>query len=214
MQTALFEIERVNMGSHKQRAARYHNQLTAVLGKGSDWEYRGECQELEAPSGKCACGQVGLRFLFTVHHPDGRRAILGSSCIVTYEGISPETAAAVQADADRLLNAGAERERKAREASRANDVQALLAQWTTIEFEMDRLCAAWHAAHPWQRLPYGIYQRDPQCNAAERFKRLAEGKSHPFVRIPALKTKNGQIKRLTDKLAAARLMLAQIRGYF
>jgi hypothetical protein len=98
------------LAARKQREAyrtlqrsQYVARLAAVLGRGADWEYRGECQDLQMPSGKCSCGHHGLRYLFTIHHKtSGRRAIVGSSCVETFPGISPELAAQLGAEADRL----------------------------------------------------------------------------------------------------------------
>ena len=54
-QNAAYRIE--GRLSHRQR-------LAARLGDGRDWEYTGECTELEHATGKCTCGHIGLRFLW------------------------------------------------------------------------------------------------------------------------------------------------------
>src|SRR5665647_2130021 len=92
-----------------ERAARaagtaaYHRTLAAVLGNGADWEYRGECLDNGRSVGKCSCGHPGIRYEFLLRHKNGSRtAIVGSTCIAHFHGISEELADRIQADAERL----------------------------------------------------------------------------------------------------------------
>ena len=95
--------------------AYYAERLAAVLGDGSRWQYRGECIELPQATGRCSCGHHGLRVLFTLHNlDDGRTAIVGRVCVTQYAGITPATLAAVQATAERLEAAAADRHHAAR----------------------------------------------------------------------------------------------------
>lgn len=65
----------------------YRLRLEAALGNPAEWEYRGECWRLPFCGGRCACGHVGLRFQFRIHHPDGRTAIVGSTCINQFPNV-------------------------------------------------------------------------------------------------------------------------------
>jgi hypothetical protein len=85
---------------------RYAERLARVLGDGAQWEYRGECTDLQRPCGRCACGHEGLRYLFTLHHKlTERTVIVGSVCVETYHGISGQVVAALAAEVDRLQRA-------------------------------------------------------------------------------------------------------------
>lgn len=56
--------------------------LVRALGNPSEWDYLGT-EPADAGVGsteKCSCGH-GIRYVFTVNHPDGRTANIGSECI-------------------------------------------------------------------------------------------------------------------------------------
>lgn len=217
MITTLFDVETtpeaVSAG-RKAGGARHAANLAAVLGNGAEWEYRGECCDLGYPTGKCACGQIGLRFEFTIHHPDGRRAIVGSSCILSYDGVTPELAERLAADVERLQAEGRERERKAREAARAAEVVDLMRQWSEAEYLTDTAAAAWRNNNPrpaWE--PHAIYKRGAyKRRLDERPERDAAGELHPYCRLPALKTTAGQIKRLREYLTVCARELETVRN--
>lgn len=106
------ELDRLRNRSH------YVQRLAAVLGRGMDWEYRGECLDLQWPSGRCTCGHTGLRYLFTIHHKtSGRTAIVGSTCVTTYPGISPELAERLTAEVERLEDIARRKAAAARDAA-------------------------------------------------------------------------------------------------
>lgn len=190
--------------------ASYAERLAAALGDGSRWEYRGECCELPRATGRCACGHHGLVRLFTLHNiDDGRTAIVGSVCVTQYHGITPETLAAVRADADRLEAEAAARARAAREAARTDAVAAAVAELSAIEYAIDAACQQWRAAHVGQRWePYHVYRR-PSAG-----QRLADRQpTHPYIRLPQLKTPAGIVARLRKQIGAAEAVLAQVRAY-
>jgi hypothetical protein len=55
--------------------------LVASLGKPEEWEYTGIVTEAGPPTfAHCACGHP-IRDCFHIKHPDGRQAIIGSTCI-------------------------------------------------------------------------------------------------------------------------------------
>lgn len=211
MQSLLFQdVATTNTGQRTMRRSSYASTLAAVLGNGAEWEYRGECFELPFPTGKCACGQVGLRFEFRIHHADGRSVIVGSSCIETYPEINPDMAARIRADVDRLLSQKAERERAAREAGRSRQIQQLMAEWSEAEYATDLAAHAWRQSHPWVSfVPQAIYARG--CVDA-RLNDRKEGKPHRFCKLPALKTSAGQLRRLREYLATCAAELAAVRA--
>lgn len=102
-----------------RRNAHYARRLAAVLGNGDEWEYRGECMVLDRPTGRCACGHEGLRYLFRLHHKSGRTCIVGSTCVGTYRGISPALVSRLTAEVARLEAADRLRAARAREAALA-----------------------------------------------------------------------------------------------
>lgn len=55
-----------------------------LLGRPQDFEYRGQCIDLEKPIGKCTCGHP-IRFQYIVHDKVTKEMrILGSECINNY----------------------------------------------------------------------------------------------------------------------------------
>lgn len=195
------------------RAASYAAKLTWVLGDGREWEYRGECWELPRATGECACGHKGLIFQFRIHHTKSdRTAIVGSSCIETYEGITPELVTRLTTDLDRLQNAARLRITQAKNAARAERVQLLLAELSALEWNCDAACAAWRSRNPRERYePYDIYKRgNYERRLEQREERTAAGLLHHCAKIPGLKTTTGQVKRLEGAIADAKRELERI----
>lgn len=188
----------------------YAERLAAVLGDGSRWEYRDECTELPQATGRCACGHHGLRLLFTIHNiDDGRTAIVGRVCVTQYHGITPDTLRAIQAHAERLEAAAAERSRQARELANQNAVAAVVAEWSAVEYAVDAAVQSWRAAHPCQRWePYHVYRRPSAGLRLDNRQPV-----HPFVKVPEMKTAAGIIGRIRRKIAAAQAVLDEVRGY-
>lgn len=188
----------------------YAERLAAALGDGSRWEYRGECCELARPTGRCACGHHGLRYVFKLHNlDDGRTAIVGSVCVFSYHGITPATVEALRADADRLEAAAADRSRAAREAAKQAHVADAVAQLSAVEYAIDAAVESWRDAHAGQRWePYHVYRRPGAA------RRLAERQpTHPCVRLPELKTAAGILARIQKQTKAAEWILAEVRNY-
>lgn len=184
--------------------------LAETLGDGAQWEYRGECADLGSPRGTCTCGHAGIRYEFTLHHADGRSAVVGSSCIETYQGVSTATAAAILADLEKLKAAGRERIRQAKEAAKAAAVQALLAEWSGLEYDADAVVLAYARRWDSYRLPFRVYNRN-YAGLAGRLEGRNAGKLHPFCRVPAMKTTTGQAARLKKEIAKAVRHLAELR---
>lgn len=187
----------------------YAERLAAALGDGSRWEYRGDCCELPRPDGRCSCGHHGLKYLFTLHNiDDGRQATVGSVCVFTYAGITPETVEALRADAERLEAAAAERTKAAREAARQADVAAAVAEWSALEYAIDAAVESWRAAHPGQWEPYQVYRRPGAGRRLDDRQPIS-----PVVKVPELKTAAGILAAVRRKIAAARAVLEEVRGY-
>jgi hypothetical protein len=148
--------------------------------------------------------------LFTLHNmDDGRTAIVGRVCVTQYAGITPATLAAVQATAERLEAAAADRARAARETARALTVSAALDELSAAHYAIDEACQAWRDLHPGQTwAPYHVYRR--QQAAA----RLADRQpTHPYVRLPQLRTAAGIVARLRREIRAAGDVLDQVKAY-
>lgn len=191
----------------------YAERLSAVLGDGSRWEYRDECTDLGHPTGKCACGHNGLRYLFTLHNvDDGRTAVVGSVCVFGYAGITPEVVASLRESADRMEAAAAERVAKSKaalkDAANAEQISALVAEWSAIEYAADVAAQYWRDSHSQYFEPYHVYRR--RCAA----QRLADRQPvHPYIRMPQLKSASGIIRRLKKNIADANRILEIIRAY-
>ncbi len=210
MTATLFDLEPVRISPRAVSASHYTRNLARVLGNGAEWEYSGDCTDLGAPTGKCACGHMGLRYLFTLNHPDGRKAVVGSVCVGNYPGISPALADRLAAEVERLQAAAREAQRQAIEASQSSVVQALMRQWSAAEYQTDQAVADWHNRNQWARwYPHAIYRRP---YASERLADRADDRLHPFCCLPVLKTSAGQAKRLRHYLTECARELEQARA--
>lgn len=170
--------------------------LAAVLGNGAEWTYDGNCAEAQDCSGTCACGQKGLRFLFRLDHPDGRTAIVGSSCIETYPGISPAVVATLGATLDGIRERLAEARKRASAAAREAEVQRLVREWSDLEWKLDRLTVEWDSrAACWRARPYG-YRHGAKQRIAEGTDRLHPRVENPHLGWRKLASATGQRKRL------------------
>lgn len=197
----------------KAGQAAYARNLAAVLGNGADWEFRDECTDLGGPLGRCACGHPAIRFEFTLHHKhDGRRVVVGSSCVKNYHGISEETAERIQAAADRMEAAIADAKRQARERAQDAEIQSLLAEWSAAEYAIDQECQRWSDCHHGgdRYAPWPIYRRP---GYARRLAERGDG-LHPHVKLPALKSKAGMAKRIRREIESARAYMNQVIGSY
>ena len=95
-----FEISAETNKRWKLEATEGHYKaLLAKLGNGADWEYRGECTEDPRCGGRCSCGHIGLRYLFTIRHKEtGRPAIVGSTCIGHFRSVNEKMVAGIEAE--------------------------------------------------------------------------------------------------------------------
>ena len=100
MQLALFDV-----GQRTAAPTFYQTNLLHVLGDARLWSYHGECVDAGRPSGRCSCGHVGLRYLFTIHGPNGRTAIVGSTCIGHFRSQNPAMVEKIETDSKELRNA-------------------------------------------------------------------------------------------------------------
>ena len=110
------------------------DKLQHVLGDGREWEYRRECRYAEGGEGECACGQKHLKYLYTIHHPDGRAVDVGSTCILQYDEANPEMAGAISADARVLQREVRERHRREK-TQRERDAKR--AKWRAAEQRLE-----------------------------------------------------------------------------
>lgn len=194
----------------------YARRLAAALGNGADWSFDGEMAEDPACQGRCACGHEGLRFLFTLTHKanPARREIVGSSCVLSYPGISPEVVEGMERALDAAKERAAEARRKCKAATDAAEVQALISEWSAIEWACDRGVAAWNARHSFRDFqPRAVYLR----HSAER--RLAGDTTgihprpaNPQAKFRSLKSAAGQKAALRRRIEKAKAELAEIRA--
>ena len=86
-------------------SSEYENRLIKALSPNpSEWEYRGEIYDTESPGGSmCACGHP-IRYEFYIYHPDGRKAVVGSTCVENFGAINPEMADRMRNDLDVLFS--------------------------------------------------------------------------------------------------------------
>lgn len=193
--TAIEQLERTE--TRTESSLGHAARLAAVLGNGAEWTYDGNMSEDEKCGGTCACGQKGLRFLFRLDHPDGRTAIVGSSCIESYPGISPDVVATLGATLDGIKARLAEARRRAAQAGREAQIQALLGQWSALEWERDRLSVEWDNRAPyWRRFVPRGYRHGARARLEAGTNRLHPAVENPLAPWRKLATAHGQRKRL------------------
>lgn len=138
MQT-LFDITKEQRQSEAVERRGAHNAaLVKALGDGRDWEYTGDYQELPQATGVCACGHIGLRHLFMIRNTkNGNTAIVGSSCIETFQSANPEMVERIRAEVAELHAKSEDRKRAARELTREREIQAALDEFDAVAWELD-----------------------------------------------------------------------------
>jgi hypothetical protein len=147
--------------------------------------------------GKCACGHEAIRYEFTIHHPDGRTAILGSTCIETYPGISPEAVAAVERDLFRLEAEAKAREKRARELTQDQEIIALARQWSDSLYRLDEAIGNSGRRIAWKL--WDAYRFRDGCRA--RLENRTPGTIHPKAKMKQYKSKAAAIRFLKSAIA-------------
>lgn len=184
--------------------ASYHRALAAVLGDGANWEYRGECLDNGRPVSKCSCGHPGIRHEFLLRHKGGQRtAIVGSTCINHWQGISQELADRIQADADRLQREADERLKAAKRLVQEKTVAAKLDELHRLAWELDErlaaLCKTWEFRNRSRSLKYAAWLR---YRGAEYRLLARDGRAdHPCIRMPKYKQHAAAVKWLDRQIA-------------
>ena len=193
-------------GDHRVLGAVEHAQrlLAAFGGDTSGWAWTGEVieQDPQAPGATpCACGHVGLRWLFPWENPKHprQRVITGSVCVENVEGLSPTSVAALQARAARLI---AERQADKRKQEAARRVEAVATMRTQVLAAVDARYPSvppYHAAleaaraESW-RIPYPRFEQ--LSREEQRAIRRHQGLTWAVQEAGKLKSASGQRKRL------------------
>jgi hypothetical protein len=121
-------IERTERQEEKATSRLHHVEtLVAKLGNPSEWEHTGVVNDLGRPEGECACGHA-IRYEFCLEHPDGRKAVVGSTCIDHFEHINPALYASLKGALDGIREKLAADKRTAREAQQDAEVEKLKAE--------------------------------------------------------------------------------------
>jgi len=197
------EAPEARQARRRAGAEQWSRQLFLAIGDGSEWDYRGECCDLQRPEGKCACGHQGLRYLFTIHRArDGKTAKIGSTCINHFSGISAALVDGITADRERLEKAAAERI-KAAKATAANQQNAeLLAELSALLWSIERKLAA---APDGARVPHFLWwaQLTPE-NARWRLAKYGSdgSKTHPAIKPKPYKIAAALTRWLKGQIAA------------
>jgi hypothetical protein len=110
------------------------------LGDVREWTFDGEVIDLGIPSGKCTCDHP-IRYVFVIHHPDGRTAPVGSECINHFQAYNPELWEKMKhAHADFWEQRKAA-EKAAKEAQAQKDVMAARIPWLAVRKGAEQLLA-------------------------------------------------------------------------
>jgi hypothetical protein len=181
--------------------------LAAVLGNGEDWEYQGECIDLEKPEGKCACGH-SIRYQFILHHKTepGRTAPVGRVCIENYSMVRPEVVARIRADEQKLIDQAKARIKAAKDLAAQQEIDALLTELNEKYWTITRLIQRKYRSYT--KLPYELYMHGftiERVNAA--IDNYQDGKICPFMpRFKIYKVRNAFKKAIEEKFTTVRIL--------
>ena len=122
-------IERAEKTVERTEGSVHHVEaLIAALGNPSEWEYTGDVTDAGTYGvAKCACGHP-IRFQFHIEHPDGRKAIVGSTCVNHFATINPTLHAALVEALEGVKAKLAADKRAAREAKQDEEIARLKAE--------------------------------------------------------------------------------------
>lgn len=96
----------------------YHaNLLRALGGDPSGWEWTGEVFESKQLAYTCACGHIGLRYLYMLRKPGHQNVGVGSSCILNYRGVDQSLVDAIGGHVAELRRLASERRSAAKRAA-------------------------------------------------------------------------------------------------
>jgi hypothetical protein len=165
----------------------YNARLLSALGDGRQWEYRGECNDLRKPVGKCSCGHQ-IRFEYIIHHrtDQDRTAVVGSDCVGYFAQVTPETFAALSEAVEATKARLAEAKRAAEEAKRQEAAQAEEAAWRELRERALALDARgkelgkrvpgalWRAVHRSDACAEEAPEYQRTCDLVKWYKRQAE----------------------------------------
>ncbi len=131
--TLLENLESAEMS--KMGAFVWSANLTCALGNPSEWEFTGEVTQAGPPRfANCACGHP-IMDCFHIAHKDGRRAIVGSTCIEYFQDagiIYGELTAALESLKKRIAEAKKAAKRAADEIKVAEARAAYEARYDTL----------------------------------------------------------------------------------
>lgn len=197
------------LAKHESRSG-YAARLAAALGNGADWEFTGQVTCLQFPTGVCACGHNGLKYLFFIQHrTTGASLAVGSSCIETYQDINPEMVGAIQSKLAELRADHAETIRKAKESAGAAEVQALALAVSAKRLELFQAVAS---MDPGRWLPPTVWRLCHSVYSARLIVADVEKRGEPInITIPAMKTARGQIARLNKMSADYDIAMAELK---
>lgn len=170
----------------------YAKRLIVALGDPRKWNYTGDFCDLGKPSGTCACGHMGIRYEFLLKHPDGRTAVVGSTCICHYYLINPEVAERMAMDYDSLMQKLADARKQAKKASDTEEVRNLTAQYNTAYDGINGAYKALKAEHKfaprrmWELCAHYTYRLKPSEAILTKYKRACDQKRHLLAGIKAV----------------------------
>lgn len=184
--------------------------LAQAIGDGAEWHYVG-MTELAHPTGECACGQIGLRWLFHIKRArDGAKAILGINCVDIFQDVNPEMVETMRAELERIEQGHRDRAAAAKKAIEDQKVAAAVAELESILWQRGELIgAAYRRRLAGQWLPSVVYREGDLWS--RRMAKREAGEPVTVARLPALKTPRGMLARIEGLTRGARRDLDEAR---
>lgn len=121
----------------KLEKSQYGNAWRAKLSEAlapdpSEWRFTGEIGEDDSGLAKCACGH-SIKYLFHLERErDGKKVIVGSSCIEHYGEANPELVESIKAANEDLKKRIQEEKKAAKRAAQEAEVDKIRDEWESL----------------------------------------------------------------------------------
>lgn len=122
-----------NTISNLKHSNAWRERLAAALAPSpGEWEFTGEVGEDDTGMAKCACGH-SIKYLFNLERKrDGKKVIVGSSCIEHYGEAAPELVESIKKAVEELKAKLAEDKKKAKAAAAEIEVYKIEVEWEAL----------------------------------------------------------------------------------
>jgi hypothetical protein len=145
-------MERI--AEEKEQSLHHVQALINALGDPSKWEYRDEMNDTGSMNSRCACGHA-IRYEFIIYSPEGKTAILGSTCIENFSQFNPESAARMKKDYETFMEKVKAELKEQKEKLASEEVEKAKSEFEPVYAEFKKYIDAKRSPNGY--LPYDVY---------------------------------------------------------